>query len=213
MTCCPHSHSAGRLFSLLARCYRWRFERDGFEPSQRQLLGGIEQAGFKDATILDIGCGVGQVHQHLLEKGAASATGIDLAPKMLAEAQRRSGARGLSARTRYREGDFMELCETLEAADIVVLDKVVCCYPDAEALVSASIAKAKRVYALTYPRDRWYVRLMMNALAVMLKLLRSAFRPYVHDPERIQTWIGAAGFEKSLDSTTSIWQTQVYTRR
>ena len=86
--CCPHSNSANRFFSFFAGRYRKRFEKRGFEPSQEQLMKGLEQAGYQDAKILEIGSGVGHLHQTLLERGAASAVGVDLASKMIEEARR-----------------------------------------------------------------------------------------------------------------------------
>ena len=210
--CCPHSKSGGRLFSFFARSYRRRFAKKGFEPSQKQLIQGIEQAGYKDATLLEVGSGVGYLHQVLLEQGAKSAVGIDLAPDMLKEAQDWAEEKGLAERVQYIQGDFIELLEQVDAADVTVLDKVVCCYPHPELLVPHSVNKTKRVYALTYPRDRWFTRLAIEIMAVFLKLIGSDFRAYVHDPEKIEAWITEAGFKKAYQQQTFIWLTQIYTK-
>ncbi|MEJ2686884.1 MAG: class I SAM-dependent methyltransferase [Gammaproteobacteria bacterium] len=210
--CCPHARSASRLFSFAARRYRRRFERHGFERSQQQLMAGLALAGFGDARVLEIGSGVGHLHQSLVEQGAASAVGIDLAPRMIDEARRWAADRGLAERTRYLEGDFMTLAPEVPAADVVVLDKVVCCYPDADGLVHRSLEKAGRVYALTYPRDRWYVGLGAALATGAMKLVGSDFRPYVHQPERVEAWVRDAGFRKCHEATTPIWLTQVFVR-
>jgi len=210
--CCPHSNSANRFFSFFASRYRRRFEKKGFEPSQKQLLEGLQQAGYRDAKVLEIGSGVGHLHQTLLEQGAASAVGIDLASRMVDEAQHWAEERKLAGRTAYLEGDFMEIHESLSGADVTVLDKVVCCYPDADGLVHASLKKTNRVYALTYPRNRWYIRTMMRISAFMLKLVRSDFRPYVHDPEVIEKWITETGFSKAYQNNNMVWLTQVYVK-
>ena len=210
--CCPHSNSANRFFSFFAGRYRRRFEKKGFEPSQKQLMEGLQQAGFQDAEILEIGSGVGHLHQTLLEHGAASAVGVDLASKMICEAQKWAHERELDDRTAYIEGDFMELVDSVMDADVTVLDKVVCCYPDADGLVHASIGKTKRVYALTYPRNRWYVRMVMGMTAWVMKIMRSDFRSYVHDPELIEKWIRDAGFGKLYQNSNLVWLTQVYVK-
>ena len=214
MNCClPHSNSANRFFSFFAGRYRRRFEKKGFEPSQEQLMKGLEQAGYRDAKILEIGSGVGHLHQTLLERGAASAVGVDLASKMIEEARRWAEERTLTDRTDYVEGDFMEIYETLPDADVTVLDKVVCCYPDADGLVHSSLSKTGRVYALTYPLDRWYIRAMMGLAALAMKIVRSGFRPYVHAPERIEKWITEAGFDKLYQNNNMVWLTQVYVKQ
>jgi magnesium-protoporphyrin O-methyltransferase len=211
-TCCCHARSAERFFSFFARRYRKRFKRKGFEPSQKQLMAGLEQIGYREASVLDIGCGVGHLHQTLLEQGASTAVGIDLAPKMLSEAKDWADERGLSDRVNYLEGDFMTLDERIDNADICLLDKVVCCYPDAQGLVQKSLASTKRVYGLTYPRDRWFMRLGVGATACFLWLIRSDFRPYVHDPANIECWVSGGGFEKRFEDQTAAWLTQVYVR-
>ena len=175
-------------------------------------MEGLEQAGYRDAKILEIGSGVGHLQQTLLEQGAASAVGVDLASKMIDEARRWADERNLSERTHYVQGDFMEIKDSLPDADVTVLDKVVCCYPDADGLVHSSLRKTGRVYALTYPRDRWYVRIMMGLAALMMTIIRSDFRPYVHAPELIESWIVEYGFEKLYQNHNLVWLTQVYAR-
>ncbi len=175
-------------------------------------MAGLAEAGFAGARVLEIGSGVGHLHQSLLEQGAASAVGIDLAPRMIEEAERWAADRGLADRTRYIEGDFMALVQAVEPADVTVLDKVVCCYPDADGLVHRSLEKTGRVYALTFPRNRWYLRFGAALAGGFMKVVRSDFRPYVHDPVRLEGWVGAAGFRKCYEATTPIWLTQVYVR-
>jgi len=210
--CCPHSKSGGRIFSFFARSYRRRFSKNGFEPSQVQLIEGLQRAGYKDATLLEVGSGVGYLHQTLLEKGAKTAVGIDLAPEMLEEAKNWALEKNLADRTEYIQGDFIELLDQVEPAEVTILDKVVCCYPHAELLVNASTAKTNRVYALTYPRNRWFIRAAVNISAIFLKLVGSDFRPYVHNPDKIESWILKAGFKKRYQDQTFIWLSQIYTK-
>ena len=208
--CCPHSRSGGRIFSFFARSYRRRFSKKGFEPSQRQLIVGLKQAGFKDATLLEVGSGVGYLHQTLLEQGAKHTVGIDLAADMLKEAKDWAQEKGLAERTEYIQGDFIELLDQVEPADVTILDKVVCCYPFAELLINSTTAKTKRVYALTYPRKRWFIKWAMEVMAVALKLVGSDFRAYMHNPDDIEHWITQAGFKKTYQQQTFIWLSQVY---
>lgn len=211
-TSCCHSESAKKLFSFFAHSSRKRLENKGFEASQEQLLAGLEQVGYQGATLLDIGCGVGHMHQSLLERGASTAVGIDLAPKMLSEAREWANQRSLGDRVNYIEGDFMELDADVETADVSLLDKVVCCYPDAQGLVRRSLGKTGRVYGLIYPRDRRFVRFGTAAWNCLLWLIRSDFRSYVHDPIEIESWVVGDGLEKRFESQTSAWITQVYVR-
>lgn len=208
--CCPHSKSGGRLFSFFARSYRRRFSKNGFEPSQQQLIAGLSQANFNNVSLLEVGSGVGYLHQTLLERGAKTAVGIDLAPEMLKEAQQWADEKGLTNRVNYLQGDFIELLDQVEPADMTILDKVVCCYPFAELLVKSSIDKTTRVYGLTYPRQRWFIKVVIEIMALFLKLIGSDFRAYVHKPNDIERWITEAGFKKIYQAKTFIWLSEVY---
>ena len=208
--CCPHSKSGGRIFSFFARSYRRRFTKKGFEPSQQQLIKGLEKVGYQETSLLEVGSGVGYLHQVLLQQGAKSAVGIDLAPEMLKEAQTWADEKGLTERVQYIQGDFIDLLNQVDAADITILDKVVCCYPHAELLINSSTAKTNRVYALTYPRDRWFIRIVVEIMAFILKLSGSDFRAFVHDPNDIERWITESGFKKVYQEKTFIWLTQIY---
>jgi len=210
-SCCLQNRDTGRFFGWFARRYRRRFDKKGFETSQTQLVQGIARNGFRDATLLEIGCGVGYLHQRLLQEGARSAVGVDLSGPMLAQARVAAAEQGLSERTRYLESDFVEVAARVDPADIVVLDKVICCYPDARGLVERSMAKAQRLYAFTIPR--WFVRAAMAIGTLCLRLIRCGFRGYVHDPTQIDQWLVNGGFERAYDNETFFWLTRVYRRR
>ena len=212
-TCCAHNRDAGRLFGWFATRYRKRFARKGLEPSQTHLMNGLTSRGLSGAHLLDIGCGTGYLHQRLLHAGAASAIGIDLSAKMLAEARAEARRQGLAERTDYREGDFVELSEALPAADIVILDKVICCYPDANALVRTSARLARRLYAFTIPRDRWTMRVGLFVGRVFLALIGCRFRSYIHDLAPIERSLEDLSFVRVFQEETFAWLTCVYARR
>lgn len=212
MSSCCEAAGAAKLFSRFAARYRRRYRARGLEKSQKQLIAGIAGAGFRDATLLEIGSGVGYLHQTLIRDGARCAIGVDLSADMLREAQAFADEQGLVDRVDYRVGDFVTLAPDLPTADVTVLDKVVCCYPDAQSLIQRSLDKTQRVYALTYPRDRRFNRIGVVLMRILLWLVRSSFRNYVHKPSAIEEWIAAAGFTKRYETQTFIWLTQVYTR-
>ncbi len=147
-----------------------------------------------------------------MRDGAARAVGIDLSTGMLAEARKAAKAAGLEDRTDYRLGDFVQLAAEAPDADITILDKVVCCYPDWENLLDRSLQKTRRVYALTYPRDRVITRTGGRILHWGMELIHCCYQPYIHDPEKIQQRILEHGFEQSYQALTNSWFTQVYIR-
>ncbi|MEK7261194.1 MAG: class I SAM-dependent methyltransferase, partial [Pseudomonadota bacterium] len=85
--CCAPSSGIGKFFGHFARRYRRRYARRGFEPSQRHLIEGVMQTGIGGARLLEIGCGVGYLHQQLLRDGARHALGVDISEAMLVQAR------------------------------------------------------------------------------------------------------------------------------
>ena len=102
--CCVSSGGIGKFFGHFARRYRRRYARRGFEATQRQLLEGLHQAGVAGARLLEIGCGVGYLHQQLLRDGAMRALGVDISEAMLAQARELARTAGLADRAEYRQG-------------------------------------------------------------------------------------------------------------
>ena len=211
MNCCSiPCTDTNRFFSRLAALHRWRFRVFGFEKTQQQLLDSIQQAGINAAELLEIGCGVGNLHHALLQAGARTATGVDLSERMLVEARQLAQDAGLGERTDYVQGDFVGLVDAIPQADITIMDKVVCCYPEPERLLNAALDRTRHVLALTYPRDRMSIRMWVAIAAFFLKLFGSGFRPFVHDPADIERWITSRGFARRTRMTTTGWLTEIY---
>ncbi len=211
--CCAHDRAAARLFSRLARRYRKRFSHRGFERLQRQMLDALEAEGVEGARLLEIGSGVGALHQYLLERGALWAVGVDLSPAMIEEARAWAAERGLAERVDYRVGDFLACADELGPADVTILDKVVCCHPQGPELVDRALDRTTRVLALSYPRLHAVNRLGVRLLNGLMVLGRSDFRIYLHDPGTIAAICRRHGFGRVREGRTRLWQWQVLARK
>lgn len=188
------------------------YRRSGPTGTTRRLIDAIRDAGVDGATVLDIGGGVGVIGFELLAAGADRLTDVDAARAYIAVARREATRRGLDDRVTLRHGDFVALAEEIEPADIVTLDRVVCCYGDWTALVDRSAARARRLYGLVYPTDRWWTRFGIGMGNLMLRLTRRTFRGFVHPERAIDDRVRAAGFEPRVHHRGWLWQTVVYER-
>ena len=111
----------------------------------------LAEAGVDGATVLEIGGGVGEIEIELLERGAASATGLELSPAYDADAARLLAEKGLGRAVRRRLLDLAAEPDAVEPADVVVLHRVVCCYPDYARLLSAAAGDARRQLVFSHP--------------------------------------------------------------
>jgi magnesium-protoporphyrin O-methyltransferase len=190
-----------------------RYRKRGPARQTRVLLEAIRGEGVERASVLDIGGGVGAIQQELLAAGAERATAVEASASYLRAAQAEASRRGTAARISYRAGDFVAIAEEVEPADVVTLDRVICCYPDMEALVGRSADRARRVYGLVYPQDAWWVRLGLRAANLSLRLTRRAFRAHAHRTAAVDAVARAHGLEPALRRRVGpVWQVALYTR-
>src|SRR5512143_605941 len=120
------------------------YRSSGPTSSTRALIEALVAEGVDGATLLDVGGGIGAIQLELLPAGAASAEIVDATEAYVAVARAEAERRGYGDRTRGRVGDFVSLAPEVDAADIVTLDKVVCCYSDMPALLGRAAAHARR---------------------------------------------------------------------
>jgi magnesium-protoporphyrin O-methyltransferase len=189
-----------------------RYHRRGVRGATQQLVSALRAQGVQGATLLDIGGGIGAIQLELLAAGAASATDVDASRGYVAVASEEAQRRGFGDRVSYQFGNFVDLAPTIEAADIVTLDRVICCYPDMPALVSLSSARARRLYGLVYPRDTWWIRLGARVMNALLKLFRQRFRFFVHRSASVDAVARGAGLVETLRQPGLMWQMVLYTR-
>jgi magnesium-protoporphyrin O-methyltransferase len=190
-----------------------RYRRRGPSKPTRRMLDAVRREGIEDASVLDIGGGIGTIQFELLDAGAGRATSVEASAAYLRVAREESRRRGLADRIAYEAGDFVELADGVEPADVVTLDRVICCYPDMESLVGRSAERARRVYALVYPQDRWWVGLGIRVTNLCMRVSRRAFRAYVHRTKDVDAVARAHGLAPRVARRAGpIWQVAVYVR-
>lgn len=188
------------------------YHRTGPRGLTRALIEALCADGIDGQTVLDVGGGVGAVHHELLRSGAASAVDVDASRAYVSAARAEAERQGHADRVHYLAGDFVALADHVGPADLVALDRVICCYSDMSALVGRSAALARRRYGLVYPRDSYLGRVGLALLNAGLWLSRSSFRVYAHRTADVDAVIAAQGLVKRLHQTTLIWQLALFER-
>lgn len=189
-----------------------RYHSKGPIKTTRMLAQAIAAFGVKGLTLLDIGGGVGAIQHELLGAGVKRATDVEASTAYLAAAQAEARRRGHADHVTFQHGNFVELADEIAAADIVTLDRVICCYPDMERLVSLSAERALRLYGVVYPRDTWWTKIGLALENVYFRLRRSPYRSYVHPTQAVEAILSRLGFERQSYRQTLIWQVAVYRR-
>jgi magnesium-protoporphyrin O-methyltransferase len=188
------------------------YARHGPDRTTRLMLDAVKAAGVEGATLLDIGGGVGVAQLELLAAGVRGATDVDASSAYLDVAREEARRRGYGEQVSYRHGDFVALAPEIEPADIVTLDRVICCYHDMRALVRASAAKARRLYGLVYPRDAWWTRGYSATENMVFRVRRHSYRSFVHPTRLVDAVVRGAGLERRALHQGAFWQVVLYVR-
>lgn len=190
-----------------------KYRRRGLDPRARKLIRALEGAmELRGRTSLEIGIGAGAFTVELLRHGVVRATGVDIVPNQLAQAQQLAQEAGVARRLQLQEGDFTEISADVGSADIVVLDRVVCCYPEWRPLLTEAAAHAQGALVMAYPREAWYTRIWVNAANAGMRILRRAFRMHLHQPREMHAMLRGAGFTPKVIGYRGGWELLIATR-
>jgi 2-polyprenyl-3-methyl-5-hydroxy-6-metoxy-1,4-benzoquinol methylase len=189
-----------------------RYRRKGPANQTRLILNSIRSLGLSKADLLDIGGGIGVIHHELIGDVAAKAIHVDASSAYLNEAQKEASRRGHGDAVRFVHADFTEVAPELPPADIVTLDRVVCCYPDFCRLLKAAAAHSRRAIAMTYPRETWYMRLALQVLNFLQKVRRDPFRVFLHPVSEMDSLLRREGFKRVTLRRLFVWEMVLYQR-
>ena len=189
-----------------------KYRKHGPVRTAQMLIDALRAEGVEGLTLLDIGGGVGALQHELLKAGVERATGVDASAAYLDAAEEEAERQGHTDRVRHRHGDFVEVAAALDPAGVVTLDRVICCYPDMEALVGRSAERAQRLYGVVYPRRTWLTWLNFTFINFINRLRRNPFRISLHSPEAVDAVIRTHGLAQWFYRKTILWQVVVYGR-
>jgi SAM-dependent methyltransferase len=204
---CPNTFSSKQADDDLRR-----YLKDGPDGTTQALIDAIIAEGIDGATLLDIGGGIGAIPLELLQAGADRGESIDATEAYVEVARAEAARRGFGDRIATRCGDFAELASEIGPADVVTLDRVVCCDPDLDRLLARAAEHAGRLLGLVYPRDTWWNRAAARAIAMFGWVTRDPTRWYLHRPGQVDAILRRAGFARREIDRSFLWQVALYVR-
>ena len=204
--CCP-SRDYSRFFSQrFARRMADRYRRRGLDATARRMVEFLQAVGIEGATVLEVGGGVGEIEVELLKAGAAHGQNLELSPAYRQEARALAGQAGVQGRVDWRIHDLAEDPGAVEPADLVVLHRVVCCYPDYERLLGAAADHARRALVFSYPPRNPLSRAFYAVFNLVMRLTRSSFRGFAHPPGAMLAVLADRGLRRTYQRHSRVWQ-------
>ena len=194
-----------------------KYRSQGPDRTTLMLIEALKQQGVQGLSLLDVGGGVGAIQHELLSSGVATAVGVDASSAYISAAKEEAERQGHADRVSYRFGNIVDLGKELDGADIVTLDRVICCYHDARTLVRTTGNLAGKYYGVVYPRYTFWLRagwrVVAGLFAVVQRIKGNSFRAYLHSTEEVESILSGIGFHKCFHSTKGLWQVAVYARQ
>jgi hypothetical protein len=183
-----------------------RYRAKGIGKLERNMVASVVDVGVDGRSVLEIGGGIGALQAELLAAGASTGEVVELVPAYEPYARELAAERGLAERVGFRVADVLDHPSAVSPADVVVLNRVVCCSPDGVELASVASRLTRRTLVLSYPRDRILVRLGIAAINLGQRLLGRSFRAYVHPPALLRAAAEAEGLQLRELGGGSLWE-------
>jgi 2-polyprenyl-3-methyl-5-hydroxy-6-metoxy-1,4-benzoquinol methylase len=190
-----------------------RYRRRGLDKTARRIVDLVTQEGLDGATVLEVGGGVGDLQVELLKRGAAHATNLELSPAYEDEARQLLAETGLTERVDRRILDIAAVPDEVEPADIVVLHRVVCCYPDYAKLLGAVATHARHQVAFSHPPRNAASLAFVGAQNLLFRMRRSPFRVFAHPPAAMLAALTEHGLRPAARLRGRVWNVTVVRRR
>lgn len=183
-----------------------RYRRKGLDGISKRIVDLIKERGVEGKTLLEVGGGVGAIEIELLKAGMARAVNVELTPTYEAAAGELVVEAGLSDRVQRRVMDFAEAGPEVETADVVVMNRVICCYPNMPKLAGAAADRANSIVVMSFPNRRWWTSLGLTLANFGFRVIRMQFRVFLHPPALIMATVEQRGFKTKLDQQGLLWQ-------
>lgn len=213
MAGCCDTRGCDEFFSeRIARRDAERYGRRGLDENAQRLTDLALGGGIEGMTVLEVGGGVGAIQLELLKGGAARTTNVELSPAYEPYAEQIADEAGLPARSDRRILDFAIDGGTIDEADVVVLHKVICCYPDLERLLTQAAVHTRGRLLLTFPRRAIWTRAGIAGVNLIQRIRRKTFRVYVHAPAAITTIAEAHGLHPAARHRGFVWELREFVR-
>ncbi len=213
MSACCYPDEYGDLFGQknAAREAR-RYRKRGLGGSEKVLADVLRERAEANSTILEAGGGVGALQVELLRSGAGSSTNIELSPEWEGAARGLLAHYDLADRVERRLGDFVDEADALPAADVVVLHRVVCCYPHWRRMLEAAVGRTRHTLALTFPLEGILGRALLTLGNWAFRLRRRSFRAFIHPHREMLALVADHGFRIVHDARGLVWRSVVLER-
>jgi 2-polyprenyl-3-methyl-5-hydroxy-6-metoxy-1,4-benzoquinol methylase len=188
------------------------YRRKGPANQTKLILEAVRSLELKNASLLDVGGGIGTIHHELLKDVASEATHVDASSAYLKIATEEAKRLGHEAQVKFIHADFTDVAAELPQVDVVTLDRVVCCYPNFRELLKAASSKSRTAVVMTYPRETWWLKMGVAVANFFQKLRNDPFRVFIHPVAEMESLLNGEGLKRIYTRKLFVWEMSLYQR-
>jgi len=189
-----------------ARAEAQSYRKKGLDPTSRRIVDYLKERGVAGRTLLEVGGGVGAIQIELLKAGVTRAISVELTPTYEQVALELLNEAGFADRVERNVTDFAQSAGDFAVADIVIMNRVICCYPDMPVLAGAAADHTGEVLVMSFPKRTWWTRALLLVGNLGLRVTRREFQVFVHPPDQILAEAARHGLRKALDARGIFWE-------
>ena len=208
-----HCCGADKLFDAkTAKKQYKRYLKKGPAKVTKRLIGQLEKTETRE-SLIDVGGGIGAIQWWFLKHGGKQTLGIDASSGYINLAEEHAAKNNFKENSHFIMGDFTAQAEELPKVDHVTLDKVICCYPDFEAIINLACKKSIHTVSLSYPMDGFIADIVRSFGVLFMKLTGNPFKPYVHRVTSVRALLVKNGFDLEEKEISFPWHIETYIKR
>ncbi len=203
-----------RFFNRREASRRLRnYRRRGLDSMASGMVDYLTGRGVEGRSVLEVGGGVGDLQVELLKVGAAHSVNVELSSGYEDAAAQLMHSEGMTDRSRREIGDFVARQDLVESADIVVLNRVICCYPWMDRMMGAAVSKTDWLLGIVVPRDRTVSRVLVRFGNWLNRLRSCNFQAFVHPIGDMERLAERGGLEVVYRDRDLFWEAMVFEHR
>ena len=189
-----------------------RYRKKGLDDIERTMVAAASAQPLAGVRVLEIGGGIGTIQAELLARGAARGEVLELLSAYEPYARELARDKRIEDRTTFRVGDVLDDPDAVAPADIVVLNRVVCCSAEGIDLTARAAKLANRALLMIYPRDRLVVRMGVRVINGLFRMTGRSFRTFLHSPTSLSRAATSEGLSAAETSRSFVWEFTAFRR-
>ena len=211
------SEKIGSYFSDISKHFSTQYDEKGLKKHTKFIFDYFDHLDLTEFTLLELGCGVGGLLFKFLDMDAKHIYGIDLSEQMIRKAKENANKFNYEQQSSFVIGEFnvdAKKLLSINQADIVIADRVLCCYPVPMDIMEQILRYNPKYIVIVQPRKNILVRKLLDLTITLKQIKWRVKRPKLDIPfvpvKTYTEFLAASKFTQVLQRFRYFWEVIIY---